>query len=121
VLAATSLARTRGLATHLDGARLFNAAVKQGVEAKELARPFDSLTLCLSKGLGAPVGSLLLGTRAFVGEADSGSPRPLATGWAAKPPAPAPPRPALPHPQSVWLQLWGAHAARRSTTRWCRP
>jgi threonine aldolase len=69
VLAATSLARTRGLATHLDGARLFNAAVKQGVEARELARPFDSLTLCLSKGLGAPVGSLLLGTRAFVGEA----------------------------------------------------
>jgi threonine aldolase len=64
--AATALAHGRGLATHLDGARLFNAAVKLGVDPREVARGFDSVSVCLSKGLGAPVGSLLLGTAPFI-------------------------------------------------------
>jgi len=67
--AATDLAHARGLATHLDGARLFNAAVKLGVPPRAVARGFDSVSVCLSKGLGAPVGSLLLGTEAFIARA----------------------------------------------------
>ncbi len=67
--AAASLARTSGLAVHIDGARLFNAAVALGVDAKELAAPGDSVSFCLSKGLAAPVGSLLCGTRDFIDEA----------------------------------------------------
>jgi threonine aldolase len=59
-------ARARGLALHLDGARLFNAAVKLGVTAEALARPCDSVSVCLSKGLGAPVGSLLCGNTEFI-------------------------------------------------------
>ncbi|MFZ5441017.1 MAG: low-specificity L-threonine aldolase [Myxococcota bacterium] len=66
---ATALARQRGLATHLDGARLFNAAVKSGRDAKELVACFDSVSVCLSKGLGAPVGSVLVGGAAFIREA----------------------------------------------------
>ena len=64
--AATSLAHERGLVTHLDGARIFNAAVKQGISLREAVLGFDSVSVCLSKGLGAPVGSVLLGSRAFV-------------------------------------------------------
>ncbi len=64
-----ALARARGLATHLDGARIFNAAVALGIEPGKLARGFDSLMFCLSKGLGAPVGSLVAGSRSFIGEA----------------------------------------------------
>lgn len=60
------LARERGLALHLDGARLFNAAVALGVDAREIAGHFDSVSVCLSKGLGAPVGSLLCGSRELV-------------------------------------------------------
>jgi threonine aldolase len=63
---ATGLARKRGLATHLDGARLFNAAVKLGVPAADIARHFDSVSVCFSKGLGAPVGSALVGSREFI-------------------------------------------------------
>ncbi len=63
---ATALARKRGLATHLDGARLFNAAVKLRVPAGDIARHFDSVSVCFSKGLGAPVGSALVGSRDFV-------------------------------------------------------
>ena len=63
---ATALARRRGLATHLDGARLFNAAVKLGVPASELTQHFDSVSVCFSKGLGAPVGSALVGSRDFI-------------------------------------------------------
>lgn len=55
-------ARELGLATHLDGARLWNAAVATGVEPALLVAPFDTVSVCLSKGLGAPVGSLLAGT-----------------------------------------------------------
>jgi threonine aldolase len=65
----SALARARGLRLHLDGARLFNAAVAQGVEARDLASPADSVMFCLSKGLCAPVGSMLCGSRAFIEEA----------------------------------------------------
>jgi threonine aldolase len=58
--AVQALAQAHGLPTHLDGARLFNAATSLGVEAKEVARGFTTLMVSLSKGLGAPVGSLLL-------------------------------------------------------------
>jgi threonine aldolase len=66
---AAALARSRGLATHLDGARLFNAAVKLGVPARDIAQPFDSVSVCFSKGLGAPVGSVLAGSRDLVRQA----------------------------------------------------
>lgn len=56
------LALERDLFMHLDGARLFNASVASGVEAKEYARHFDSVSFCLSKGLGCPVGSLVAGS-----------------------------------------------------------
>lgn len=59
-------ARELGLALHLDGARIFNAEVATGIPAAEWAAPFDSVSFCLSKGLGAPIGSLVLGTRAFI-------------------------------------------------------
>jgi len=64
--AATSLARGRDLVTHLDGARLFNAAIKLGVPASKIAAPFDSVSVCFSKGLGAPIGSALVGSRRFI-------------------------------------------------------
>jgi len=67
--AATGLARSRGLATHLDGARLFNAAVASGVAAREIARHFDSVSVCFSKGLGAPAGSALVGRRDLIARA----------------------------------------------------
>jgi threonine aldolase len=63
---ATSLAHKRGLATHLDGARFFNAAIALRTDVKAVASGFDSASICLSKGLGAPVGSVLLGTQAFI-------------------------------------------------------
>jgi threonine aldolase len=66
VEAACEVARRHRLATHLDGARLFNAAVKAKVPPSALAKPFDSVSVCLSKGLGAPVGSMLAGTRDVV-------------------------------------------------------
>jgi threonine aldolase len=56
----------RRLGLHLDGARLFNAAVAGGVPAREITRHFDSVSVCLSKGLGAPVGSVLVGSRELV-------------------------------------------------------
>jgi threonine aldolase len=61
-----NLAHARGLKVHLDGARIFNAAVTLGVPACALARNSDSVALCLSKGLSAPVGSLLCGSKDFV-------------------------------------------------------
>ncbi len=67
--AIAAVARDHGLRLHLDGARVFNAAVAQGVEVARIAAPFDSISCCLSKGLGAPVGSVLLGSRAFVDRA----------------------------------------------------
>jgi threonine aldolase len=66
---ALEVARRRGLSTHLDGARIFNAAVKLGVSAKSLCEGFDSVSVCLSKGLGAPAGTLLLGNGSFIAKA----------------------------------------------------
>ncbi|WP_043823591.1 low-specificity L-threonine aldolase [Aeromonas veronii] len=59
----------RGLTLHLDGARLFNAAVASETPVEEIAAPFDSISICLSKGLGAPVGSLLVGSHDFIARA----------------------------------------------------
>jgi threonine aldolase len=67
--AAHEFARERGLAFHLDGARLYNAAVASGVPAREIARHFDSVSVCLSKGLGAPVGSVLVGSAKLIDKA----------------------------------------------------
>jgi len=67
--AVADLARRRGLDIHLDGARLFNAAVALGVNVKELAASVDSLSICLSKGLAAPVGSVICGSKAVIAEA----------------------------------------------------
>ena len=66
VAAATALAHGKGLATHLDGARICNAAVKQGISLRAAVAGFDTVSVCLSKGLGAPVGSVLLGPKAFI-------------------------------------------------------
>jgi threonine aldolase len=63
------IATERGLAVHLDGARLFNACVAMGVPAKDVAAQADSVTFCLSKGLGAPVGSVVTGNRDFIDKA----------------------------------------------------
>jgi len=63
---ATNLARKWGLATHLDGARVFNAAVASGQPVAELCAPFESISICFSKGLGAPVGSVLVGSKALI-------------------------------------------------------
>jgi threonine aldolase len=62
-------ARTARLAAHLDGARLWNAAVAAGESEQELARGFDSVTVTFSKGLGAPIGSAVLGSESFAKEA----------------------------------------------------
>jgi threonine aldolase len=66
---ALALAKRRGLATHLDGARICNAAVKLGMPVKELCRGFDSVSACLSKGLGTPAGTMLMGSKDFIGRA----------------------------------------------------
>jgi threonine aldolase len=66
VLAATDFAHSKGLATHLDGARICNAAVKNGISLRAAVAGFDTVSVCLSKGLGAPVGSVLLGPKAFI-------------------------------------------------------
>ncbi|MFP6874163.1 MAG: low-specificity L-threonine aldolase [Verrucomicrobiales bacterium] len=63
---ARKFADDHGLLLHLDGARMFNAVVASGICADEIASCFDSVSLCLSKGLGAPVGSLLLGNKDFI-------------------------------------------------------
>lgn len=55
----TELARSEGIRTHLDGARIFNASVESGISIKDYASLFDSISFCFSKGLGAPVGSVL--------------------------------------------------------------
>ncbi|MGI9515555.1 MAG: low-specificity L-threonine aldolase [Pirellulaceae bacterium] len=59
-------ARQQGLVTHLDGARLFNAVVASGFSAEQWARGFDTISICFSKGLGAPVGSALVGSRDMI-------------------------------------------------------
>jgi threonine aldolase len=69
VAAAQELARAHGLSLHLDGARLWNAAVGAGVPPAAIAAGFDTVSVCLSKGLGAPVGSVLVGRAELVDEA----------------------------------------------------
>jgi threonine aldolase len=66
---AHDFARDHKLKLHLDGARIFNAAVRLQVPVTDISRYFDSVSICLSKGLGAPVGSLLCSTREFIKEA----------------------------------------------------
>ncbi len=66
---AVQLAKRRGLALHLDGARIFNTAVKLNMPVKTLCEGFDSVSVCLSKGLGAPAGSVLCGSKPFIQEA----------------------------------------------------
>jgi threonine aldolase len=67
--AAAKVAHANGLRVHLDGARIFNAAIALNIPASELARDVDSVCFCLSKGLSAPVGSLICGTREFIDSA----------------------------------------------------
>jgi len=66
---AVQLAKKKGLAIHLDGARIFNAAVALKTDVKALCAGFDSVSSCLSKGLGAPAGTVLLGSKSFIGRA----------------------------------------------------
>jgi threonine aldolase len=66
IAAISSWARRHGLIMHLDGARLWNAMVATGIPAAEWARHFDSVSVCFSKGLGAPIGSALAGSREFI-------------------------------------------------------
>ena len=63
------VAQRHGLSMHLDGARIFNAAVAHKVDVKELVKPFSSLTFCLSKGLSCPVGSVVCGSEEFIKKA----------------------------------------------------
>ncbi len=67
-----ALAHERGVPLHVDGARFFNAVVAQAVSARELAAPADSVAFCLSKGLGCPVGSMVVGSRDFIWRARRG-------------------------------------------------
>ncbi|QDT08841.1 threonine aldolase family protein [Planctomycetes bacterium K23_9] len=69
VVAACDWAHGQGVQCHLDGARLWNASVASGATEKELCDPFDSVGVCFSKGLGAPVGSVLAGSESFISEA----------------------------------------------------
>jgi threonine aldolase len=64
-------AHERGIPVHLDGARIFNAAIALGQSVAQITRKFDSVMFCLSKGLAAPVGSVLVGSRKFIDEARS--------------------------------------------------
>jgi len=64
--AISDFARKHGLKMHLDGARLWNASVATGIPLKQYAQYFDSVMLCFSKGLGAPVGSIVVGSREFI-------------------------------------------------------
>ena len=64
-----ALAKEHGLSVHLDGARIFNAAIALGIDVKELTANVDSLSFCLSKGLSAPVGSVVCGSSEFIAEA----------------------------------------------------
>jgi threonine aldolase len=66
---ATRLAHERDMATHLDGARICNAAVRQGITLREAVQGFDSVSVCLSKGLGAPVGSVLCSSKELIEDA----------------------------------------------------
>tara|TARA_Y100001933_G_scaffold186711_1_gene185701 strand:+ start:1989 stop:3029 length:1041 start_codon:yes stop_codon:yes gene_type:complete len=64
-----AVAKANGCATHIDGARIFNAAIATGVDVKRMCRDYDSVSICFSKGLGAPVGSVLVGSQEFINKA----------------------------------------------------
>src|SRR5258708_29877827 len=64
--ALSSLAHARGVAVHMDGARIFNASIALGVPVSTLARTVDSMMFCFSKGLSAPVGSIVVGSKEFI-------------------------------------------------------
>ena len=70
--AISDLAHSYGIPVHMDGARIFNAAIALGVEAREIAQYADSVTFCVSKGLAAPVGSVICGSQEFIGRAYRG-------------------------------------------------
>lgn len=80
ILEIHSVCKKNGLALHLDGARIFNALVETGDDPKSYAQIFDSVSVCLSKGLGAPMGSLLLGSKSFIKQARRVRKR-LGGGW----------------------------------------
>jgi len=65
----TQLCKDKGLTLHLDGARLFNVLVETGESTQDVGKHFDSISICISKGLGAPVGSLLIGTQKMISQA----------------------------------------------------
>ena len=67
--AIAKIAHDNGCAAHIDGARLFNAVIATGVDAARMVRDYDSISICLSKGLGAPVGSVLVGSSDFIARA----------------------------------------------------
>ncbi len=64
-----AVAKENGCATHIDGARIFNASIATGVDVARMCRDYDSVSICLSKGLGAPVGSVLVGSQEFINKA----------------------------------------------------
>ena len=64
-----AVAKSNGCATHIDGARIFNASITTGVDVARMCRDYDSVSICLSKGLGAPVGSVLVGSQEFINKA----------------------------------------------------
>lgn len=66
---ACDIARAHGMATHLDGARIFNASIASGLSLPALSEPFDSVSICFSKGLGCPIGSVLVGGEDFIAKA----------------------------------------------------
>ncbi|MCH6556487.1 MAG: low-specificity L-threonine aldolase [Chloroflexi bacterium] len=68
--AVAQVAHAQGIPVHLDGARIWNASVASGIPARELCAPFDSVAFCLSKGLSCPIGSVVVGPKAFIQEAD---------------------------------------------------
>lgn len=69
IIGIAEIAREHGIALHLDGARLWNASAASGIAEKEYAAPFDTVSVCLSKGLGAPVGSLIVGSKSSIRKA----------------------------------------------------
>ncbi|MCK5033858.1 MAG: low specificity L-threonine aldolase, partial [Calditrichia bacterium] len=69
IIKISTLAKERNLKLHLDGARLWNASVATGIALAEYAKHFDSVSLCFSKGLGAPIGSIIVGEKDFIKKA----------------------------------------------------
>lgn len=65
IIKISDFAREKGVIMHLDGARIWHVAAKTGISLKELCAPFDSVSMCFSKGLGAPIGSVLVGSKKF--------------------------------------------------------